>query len=252
MSRDRGARSPRAILFLAALASAGCQRSVASERDDPLREPPERLSFKSAPTVRYHMRRHLDDLRAIERMLVHGHLDEAKALAFMLAKPEGDPGMTPAAADARRSVEIARGLAAARSIDEALRYEARVAETCAECHLHAQILPVFPSLTAVPPDYATSAARMARHQWAADRLWEGLVGAEEDRWRMGLDVLARTPAPFSPLTDAPALAESLQQRARTALAGRATEALADRATAYGEILVTCAACHSSLGKADAR
>jgi cytochrome c553 len=250
--RDPGVQSRRALVFLAVVASAACQPSVASERDDPPREPPERLTLKSAPTVRYHMRGHLGDLRAIERMLVHGHLADAKALAFMLTKREADPGMAPLAADARQAVEIARGLAAARSIDEALRYEARVAETCAECHLHAQKLPVFPPPAVVPPELPTPAARMARHQWAADRLWEGLVGAEDDRWRIGLDVLSRTPPPFSPLTDAPALADNLQERARKALAARATETLEERATTYGEILVTCAACHTTLGKAAAR
>jgi hypothetical protein len=87
---------------------------------------------------------------------------------------------------------------------------------------------------------------MARHVWAADRLWEGLIGGDEDRWTRGLAVLADSPLPFGPLTDAPALATQLQRRAREQLDARAMTLPDGRATAYGEMLVTCAACHSSL------
>ena len=87
---------------------------------------------------------------------------------------------------------------------------------------------------------------MARHAWAVDRLWEGMIGPDDDRWAAGLDVLAATPLPFTPLTDAPALAAGLRELARAQLANRSATGLDDRARAYGEILVMCAACHTSL------
>lgn len=38
---------------------------------------------------------------------------------------------------------------------------------------------------------------MARHLWATDRLWEGMVGGDDDAWRDGLDVLAAAQSSLS-------------------------------------------------------
>ena len=119
----------------------------------------------------------------------------------------------------------------------------RVAAGCAWCHSRTQKLPVFPEPATAPSDDGTPRTRMARHQWAVDRLWEGMVGASDHHWRLGLNVLATTPLPFSPLTDAPALAAQLQSYAQHAIATQTTESLEERAREYGEMLVTCAACH---------
>ncbi len=89
---------------------------------------------------------------------------------------------------------------------------------------------------------------MSRHQWAADRLWEGVVGGANKPWRAGLDVLVATPLPYSSLTDAPALAAQLQALAHTAIDEQIdlTDPVSERARMYGEMLVTCAGCHRSL------
>lgn len=181
-------------------------------------------------------------------MLLAGELDDAKAQAFALAKAEADPGMAPWAAESRALVDAARWLASARDLPDAVRREARVAAACAECHLRAQKLPVFhPTLP--PADLPTITARMARHQWAVDRLWEGVVGADDAAWRSGLEVLATTPLPFAAAMDAdapaPALARRVQAGAHDALATRLIDSPEDRATAYGELLVACTACHAT-------
>ena len=245
-----GTRRGSALLLLAGVALAGaCARPASGDRgEDPPREPPARPSFERASMVRWHMQRHFEDLRTIERLLVGGRLDEAKTLAFMLTKPESDPGMAPWTAESRQVVEAARELVAARSIDEALRREARVAAACAECHGHTEQLPKFSRLPALPPDQPTTAARMARHQWAADRLWEGMIGLSDGRWRAGLEVLAATPLPPAAVPGAPALAARLQRTAREALERRTSDTLDDNARSYGDLLVTCAGCHAALPK----
>jgi cytochrome c553 len=197
--------------------------------------------------MRFHMQRHFDDLRMIERMLVAGKLDDAKARAFLLTRPAPDPGMAPWATDVEAVTEAARALVAAPGVDEALRRETRVAKACAYCHLRVQKSPVFLAAPPAPRYEPTPAARMARHQWSVDRLWEGIVGPSDRSWRAGLDVLASTPLPLSPLTDAPSLATHLQELARGAPGthGGPAELIEDRARLYGEMLVTCAACHDS-------
>lgn len=229
------------------LAVAACAN--ASGGDDPRPQPPEPTRFDRPEMVRFHMRRHFDDLRQVERLLLAGKLDEARARAYLLTQPATDPGMAPWSAEIEDVRTAARSLAALPGIDEGLRREARVAEACAYCHVRTQNLPVFPELAAAPHDTGAREARMARHQWAADRLWEGIVGGGKTQWRAGLDVLATTPLPFPPTTDAPALAKRLQDLARTALEKHVdgSETLAERARLYGEMLVTCAACHRTLG-----
>jgi hypothetical protein len=93
---------------------------------------------------------------------------------------------------------------------------------------------------------------MARHVWAVDRLWEGLVGADDTRWSRGLAVLSDAPLPFTTLRDGPRLATELQRRARAQLDTRATTLSDDRGAAYGEILSICAGCHSALHAVAAR
>lgn len=246
----RGVHRGSVLFLVAGLALAGaCARPASGEGgEDPPREPPAPLRLEREAMVRWHMQRHFEDLRTIERLLVGGRFDEAKALSFMLTKPESDPGLTPWAAEAREVVEAARALMAARTIDEALRREPRVAVACAECHGRTKQLLKLSRLPALPPDQPTAAARMARHQWAADRLWEGIVGLSDDRWRAGLEVLVATPLPAAAVPGAPELAARLQRIARKALERRTSDSLDDNARSYGDMLVTCAGCHAALPK----
>jgi len=193
----------------------------------------------------YHMRRHFADLRMVEQFLLAGDLAAARSLAYLLVAPLEDPGMSPFRDQAKRVSEAAAAVTQAPGIDEALRREVRLAGGCAECHIAAHASPMF-GATPRPPSDATRAARMARHAWAVDRLWEGLIGLRADLWTRGLTVLADFPAPFPPLSEGPALADRLAALARRQLDPRNSKVLDDRVTAYGEMLVTCAACHEVL------
>ena len=189
---------------------------------DPL--PPDPPSIAKSEMVRFHMNRHFDDLRAVEHFLVAGKLAEAKALTFLLMQADLAPGMQQWNVDSERVSAAARGLMSARTIEQACRGEARIASACMDCHRHTQNVHIFAAPPGVPSSEPTIAARMERHQWAVDRLWEGIVGAE----------------------DGSPLASHLQDVAQHAFDAEATTAIRDRATAYGDILVTCSACHSTL------
>jgi cytochrome c553 len=235
------------LVVLAACARDAAQPEApqphATTPDTPVAAPaPHTLSF----AARYHMRAHFDDLRRVERLLIAGKLDEGTTLAYMLVRGADDPGIPRWDVHAARVADAALRLTHARGLDEALRREARVAAECASCHTDLGATPMFAPAPLLPRDDTTRAARMARHAWAADRLWEGLIAGDEDRWTRGLAVLADSPLPFTALTDAPALATMLQRRAREQLDTREMTLPDARATAYGEMLVTCAACHASL------
>lgn len=234
-------------VFLLLAAAAACDPSA---RGDP-EPPPAPVRAEHPALVRFHMQQHFDDLREVERLLVSGKLDVARTRAFLLTKSVKDPGLQPWAGDLERVAAAARRLVAAPDLATACRREAGVALACAECHARTRHRVLFPPPPPVPADDPTEPARMARHQWATDRLWEGLVAGSAGPWRQGLDVLAATPLPYTPGTLAPKYARRLQAAARDGLAKLESqrETLAGRAQLYGAMLVTCASCHATVGPA---
>jgi hypothetical protein len=211
------------------------------------RQPPMPPSkrFERDLMMRYHMHGSLDLLRAIERLLIRGKLEEARGLARAIAEAPLEPELGPWSAAAATVLERAAAVVSAPGIDEAIRREVRLAEACADCHLEARVQPEFRAPPALPPDRDTLAARMARHRWAADRLWEGVVGADDDPWHAGLAVLAATPIRWPELGERKNLARSLQQLADQARQRSTTDTVAERARSYGEMLVICTACHTA-------
>jgi cytochrome c553 len=195
--------------------------------------------------VRYHMHQRLDLLRPIELLLVRGKLDDARFFARQIADTPDEPGLEGLAKRTDAVRARAAEIVDAPGIDEACRRVARLAAACADCHIDAGATPQFAAPPRAPADVDTVKARMARHVWATDRLSEGVVGPSEEAWRSGLDVLAATPLPWSAVdADRQALGRGLQEAAAAARSAPGN----DRARRYGELLVTCAACHATLTK----
>jgi hypothetical protein len=243
-ARPGGMRAIATTSLALALAVSGCERS-ASGSD----EPPRPIRLDNPTEVRFHMRRYVDDLREVERQLVAGNLAAARVRAHLLGMPTPDRGLEPWTSDSAQLSEAARDLAASPGVDEACRRAARVALACASCHARTTQLVLYGAPPALPVEDGTARTRMARHQWAVDRLWEGMVAGSLRPWRLGLDVLAVTPLPFSDRPGAPRFAQRLHDLAREALIDleSGSETLPGRAHAYGEMLVTCAACHALPG-----
>jgi hypothetical protein len=234
----------RRSLAICLLVAAGCQTARAREEPPPVPGPSER--FEHDMMVRFHMHQSFDLARAIEKLLVRGKLEDARTFARAISEAPDEPGLAPWAKHAALVRERAAAVASATTLDDACRREARLAEACAGCHVDAGVVPEFRS-SRPPADQPTVDARMARHLWATGRLWEGIVGGAADSWRDGLDVLAATPLPALQGAGAGArteLARRLQQLAAGARQRWRTDSATDRAGAYGELLVTCAGCHT--------
>lgn len=212
---------------------------------DPQGAPPS-VRFEHDMIVRLHMHENFDLLRAIEKLLIRGRLDEARTFARGIADAPDDPGLGAWSRPAALVRERAATLATARGVDEACRRAAQLADACAGCHGETGASPEFRSPGQIPPDRPTIEARMARHLWATDRLWEGIVGGADDAWRAGLDVLSATPLPASELSKGQfAFGRKLQWLADQVRLRQGTETAQDRARSYGEILVTCSGCHAA-------
>ncbi len=195
--------------------------------------------------MRLHMHASFDLIRAIERLLIRGKLDDARRFAATISEPADAPAHGPWASQVLLVRDRAAAVARATTVAQACQLEARLAAACGGCHVETAAAPRFRTYPAAPPDVAAVGARMARHRWAADRLWEGIVGGAEAPWRAGLEVLAAAPLAWDDATPARAqLARQLQRDAAQARERVPGASLDARASAYGDMLAVCAACHT--------
>lgn len=221
---------------------AACQTATAEppRPEPPKPDPAPAKRFERDMMMRFHMHQNFDLVRSIERLLIRGKLDEAKRFAAAIAMAPDEPTHGPWATHTVAVRDRAAAVSRATSVDDALRKETQLAAACGSCHRENNGSEMFEKPPAVPPDQPTLDARMARHRWAADRLWEAVVGDADDAWQEGLAVLAAAPLELG--VDRAPFARELQRLASTAR--RTKRPVAERAVIYGDILVTCAGCHA--------
>lgn len=203
--------------------------------DEPPSRPPD--------AVRIRMQDHFDELRAIERMLLRGDLEDARdaALAITFDRPERD--LPVWAVHIARMQGAATALARSTTLEQACRSETRLAVACAACHRASNAMPTF-AVDPEPADDGSASARMRRHLWATDRLWEGLIGLSDDAWRAGAVLIATAPDAPGEGIDAERMrryALPLRTAARRARIATTPDA---RARAYADLLIVCTGCHA--------
>ncbi len=203
---------------------------------------------ESAVSVADHMADHFKGATTIRDAVVRGNLQALRDSARWLAEhstPQEMPGDTEPYLELMRSAAT-RALEATE-VETAARAVASIAEACGSCHfaVGAQVRLVVDSMPAAMPGRI---AHMARHKWAADRLWDGLVIPDDAEWDDGVEALGE-----APLTPEDLPADMQPEIARLAarvheLVGAATtaESIGERSRVYGELLGTCAACHQSI------
>jgi cytochrome c553 len=180
-----------------------------------------------------------------------GDLVAVRAQARLLLERETGAGMPGKAQPYVEELRSFAGLAS-RAPDQqsGASAVARVAAACGSCHraLNRKVPP--DTLTGPPEGDNPVETRMTRHQWAAARLWDGLVGPSDEAWQAGASVLRDAPMFTDRLTE-----DVEQYAAVTKLAWQVHEvgALANtvtdqtrRADLYGTLLATCATCHDLL------
>jgi cytochrome c553 len=149
-------------------------------------------------------------------------------------KPHAD-AMKASAGEARR----------ADSVEQAAAALGRLGASCADCH---RALGGPKMILGEPPEPGASVeSHMARHQWAADRMWDGLIAPSTSLWVKGAEVMAdarlnsEQMAPETPEVDAIARRVHFQANAARLLPPE------EWGKAYGEFVSTCAVCHEKIG-----
>jgi cytochrome c553 len=238
------------IVVSAACASRSSPPAPAAPTTPTAAPRPVLLDATRTDALALHMRDHYDDLQIIERHLVDGDLYTVREYAFALALERKTDGLDAWADELAAMRRAAYELGLADDVEDAAKREAALAVACSRCHVATGAdLDVEPR--PLPSDGTDALARMARHQWAADRLWQAMITQSDRAWREGMEVLAVTPLPTPELTViAPPsarrqvhdLGAQLQRLARQA---RSIGSIDARGRHYGEILGVCAACHAA-------
>jgi cytochrome c553 len=195
------------------------------------------------------MKEHFTKAADMKASVIRGDLDTFKKSALWLAEHQLDgnlpatwkthlQGMQDAARAGRDAVDMRAAAAALGATGRA----------CAACH--EQLGKPRIQVGSPPAEGSGAQLHMIRHQWAADRMWEGLMAPSDDAWIKGSEVLADAPLHKEPLAGPRSVSARVTALAKEAHdlghRGRTIDAK-ERGKVYGDFLATCAACHSELG-----
>lgn len=176
-----------------------------------------------------------DAVTAIRTSLVRGDVEGARVLARGIGPVTGE---LPELAAEMRGLAPRRAAALARASDPetAGRAFGALLEGCGRCHAAGAATWTFETPT--QPDGEDPATHMRRHEWAVDRMWEGLLVRDIERFDMGAAALAD--APLGEGSEVAPLAERVHARAAEAAGAESMEA---RAAIFGDVVAACAECH---------
>lgn len=177
--------------------------------------------------------------------LVRGDLDGYHGAAAAVAK-EGEHGPPWGRSTTIKDIAIRAG--EATTVRDAADALAELGVACGDCH-RSQGGPKL-DIGAPPSAVTTGSLRMARHRWAGEKLWQGLMQPSDTAWKTGSEVFANAPlvldavdaeAPMPKQLDAFTLAARASAIAREASTATTST---ERRRLFAELHTTCAGCHA--------
>jgi cytochrome c553 len=222
-------------MSVAAMAVLGCGGEREPEPASPAR--PGKASLQDR------MHGHFRAIQSIYHALLVDDLDAAKARARELSQMPERTGSTEWDEAVRFLRAEADRLANATSAKDARSLSTGMATYCADCHM-SRAEPAAFRPAAVPPDDGTVPGAMARHEWAANTMWLGVIAPSTDLWRDGLAEMASAPRLVAEGERA-AEVDTLRVRLDALAKGSGDlRGQGDRADRLTEIMHVCAACHA--------
>jgi cytochrome c553 len=225
-----------------------CFHLACKAEDQPAKQQgPSKREQPAPPELGMTMTEHFVHASALEQSVIDGDLENAKIHADWLVSElpvQALPNTWQPSLE--RMQAAAREVSKTEDLAAAATATGKVIETCGACHA---ALGAGPKFGPVPPlpEGESGPARMQRHQWAAQRMREGMIGPSDERWQLGASAVSVAPPEPCPIENAEVLPKDvLQLREKIyELGARAavTKTAEDRAVVYGEYLSTCAGCH---------
>jgi cytochrome c553 len=188
-----------------------------------------------------HMQEHFAQVDAVRDAIISGDLEATREPAEWLAGHESMEGIPEGwGQHVTQMQRSAQTVVAADDIAVAAAATADMAGICGACHQGLDEGAQF-TIVVVPSEESGVVAHMLRHEWAVDRMWEGLIGPSDEAWDAGANALGE--AALEP-QDTPEEVGVLAARVHE-LGGEAVETtgFSARASLYGQLLTTCAECH---------
>ncbi len=217
--------------------------------------PAQGVDIDDRTEVADHMHEHLARITTIKANVIMGNLDGVRAPAAWLADHDAVVGLP---ANFEPYVDLMRGFARevlnASDLNSAGKSVSKMARTCGDCHVVNHVQLEF-GYDQMPAEWADTISHMQRHQWAADRLWEGLIGPSDVAWSRGTAMLVDVPLLSDKVMDE--TTDGVDSGVFNEIAGRLhllggqgsnARSLNARSELYGEILGLCADCHTMLGR----
>ena len=202
-----------------------------------------------------HMHGHHDAMKAIQGAIIAGVLDGTREPATWLLEHEEPADLSAAGSDYIDAVRsAASALLEADSLESAGEAASQMGLACGACHVASGVTVEFDEVER-PSDKEKERPHMQRHQWAADRMWEGLIGPSGVAFSRGANLLFESPVKPEVLAkhgggDA-AVGMSRRIHQLAANATTVSEPV-EQAEVYAEFIANCGACHSELAEGPSR
>jgi cytochrome c553 len=236
----------------ALLAAMGCgeerppktPETTTREASAPARERPTEVEMVAA------MEAHYSVVILAHDALLQGNLETFRS-QLALVPDQGLPPTSPQHWLPLHEKLQAAALAGANAadLDTAASTLAQVLLACGTCHVALGTGPTYPAPAPDDGDNVLQTA-MLDHQWATERLWEGVTGPWDNAWERGADSLAMLEL-FGEADPELTLSDELRRREQELREigeeARTTTALDERAALYGRLLATCGGCHQLMG-----
>ena len=206
-----------------------------------------------------HMHSHLEQVSEMKDAVIAGNLPDLREPARWLATHETPEGLSPAWIPyvqemrryATRAADATDLVAAASAVSE-------IARTCGDCHRASGLSIAFGFDERPPEELQSLMTQMQRHLWAADRMWEGLIGPSDTAWNRGAAILSEIHLDISDFAGSSAegastaenesqMSELLSRARGMGEQGGLAASTELRSGLYGEFLSLCASCHSLTG-----
>jgi len=199
-----------------------------------------------------HMHEHVATVDALRSAIIAGDLEGVRAPATSLVTHEAVSQLPAQWAGYVQSLRAnARRVQVSRSLVAAAYATSAMATACADCHRANQVTFEFPAAKAPPEHKEDMPTHMQRHRWAADRMWEGLIGPSDKAWHQGVDMLMDVPLEPAEMGATPS--NEQRELARMALEvhligsrGAVADEPEHRSQLYSEYLSLCVDCHTTL------
>jgi cytochrome c553 len=181
----------------------------------------------------------------MQHAIALGQLERAQAEAKIidsLGEPEILPEWRPYIERVRAA---AREVTASKDTVAASRASALLGRQCARCHEATTARIVF-AKPGAPNTGGKLAPQMVSHDWAAARMWEGLIAPDDERWLTGARRLVDAKVAVTAESGKLGIADDVSRMRLFARRALTTKPQDDRTQLYGDLLATCAHCHYAI------